>query len=135
MTAGGGGTSIGSAVQYALDKGFEVDGIVIASDGAENTAPLFHRAYEALCKKLEKSVPVYLYWLKCHQPNRSGNDPDTLARNMRDAGHDLQVFDLRGGFDYYSLPNIVKTMRTQRYGLAEQIMETPLLRLDEVLAS
>lgn len=135
MSAGGGGTSIGSAVQYALDKGFEIDGIVIASDGAENTAPLFSRAYEALCKKLEKELPVYLYWLKCHMPNRSGNDPDTLARNMAAAEHDLQVIDLRGGFDYYSLPNIVKTMRTQRYGLAEQIMETPLLRLDEVLAS
>lgn len=132
---GGNGTSIGVGLALALDKGLEVDGIAIVSDGAENTAPMFAAAYKAYTTKLGKEIPVYLYWVPCHGAIGYGNNPEALASNMATAQLDLQVFDLRKGFDYYSLPNIVKTMRTQRYGLAEQIMETPLLRLDEVLAS
>lgn len=132
ITEGGGGTSIGAGLQYVLDKGILVDGIAIASDGAENTPPYFARAYTAYSTMAAKSVPVYLYWMNCHQPNDSNNNPERLARSMIEAEHDLQVFDLRAGFDYVSLPNIVKTMHTQRYGLAEAIMQTPLLRLDDV---
>jgi len=127
-----GATSIGCGLMYALEKGIEVDGIAVVSDGAENSAPMFGPTYRAYCEKVGKTVPVYLYWAKCYQPSPYNNNPDALATNMESLGLDLQVFDLRGGFDYYSLPNIAQTMKTQRYGLVEQIMETPLLRLADV---
>ncbi len=56
------------------------------------------------------------------------------AREVRRAaGIDLTEFDLRGGFDDYSLPGIVRTMRVGRYGLIDEIMESKLLTLDGVL--
>jgi len=36
--------------------------------------------------------------------------------------------------DFYSLPNLVQTMRTNRYSLIEEIMETPLLTLEQAFA-
>jgi len=47
-------------------------------------------------------------------------------------GHRLVVDLTKGTFDYYSLPNLVATMGTRRYGLLDKIMETPLLTTDEV---
>jgi hypothetical protein len=34
--------------------------------------------------------------------------------------------------DYYSLPNIIPTMKTTRYSLVDEIMGTPLLTLKQV---
>jgi hypothetical protein len=51
---------------------------------------------------------------------------------MNIAKIDMQVFDLRGGIDYYSLPNLVATMRTNRYSLIDEVMAVPLLTLDKV---
>jgi hypothetical protein len=45
----------------------------------------------------------------------------------------MQTFDIRGGVDYYSLPNLASTMRTKTYGLVDEIMATPLLSLNDVL--
>lgn len=132
MTAGGSGTTLGAGITYALEKRFDVDAIAVVSDGADNGLPPFVKSYERLNTTLGKTLPVYLYWLKCHMPNLGTNNPDSMAAGLRRGGHDLQVFDLRAGFDYYSLPNIVQTMRTQRHGLVEEIMDTPLLRLDDV---
>jgi hypothetical protein len=119
-----GGTSPGSALQYALERGFNVDGIAMVSDGGERHAPAFTPLYERLCKTLDKEPPVYLYWVN--------GDPDFLSERMAAAGHTVERFDLRQGVDYYSLPAIVATMSTRRYGLVDQIMDTPLLKLDDV---
>lgn len=132
IKAGGSGTSIGCGLQYALDKLLECDGIAVVSDGAENTAPFFATTYNKYCAQFGKEVPVYLYWMECHEPSPYGNNPKTLADNMAREGLDLQVFDLREGFDYYALPNICLTMRTQRYSLIDAIMSVPLLKLADV---
>ena len=59
------------------------------------------------------------------------------GRNAADHGfHGLrdEPFDLRRtGVDYYSLPNLVQTMRSNRYSLIDEIMQVPLLTLAEVL--
>jgi hypothetical protein len=129
ITADGAGTSIGCGVQYAIDRSVEADGIAIVSDAQENTAPRFADTYKRYCTTLGKEVPVYLYRLA---PSMHGIGDIDLAQSMKRAEIDLQEFDLRGGVDFYSLPNIVSTMRVQRYGLLEEIMEFPLLTLNDV---
>lgn len=129
-----GPTSIGCGVAYAHERGFEVDGIVIVSDGAENTHPSFAAAYKQYMKKLDKEVPVYFYQTKCYGANLTNNNPNALEVNSQHAALVLVKFDLRHGeVDYYSLPNIVKTMRTNKYSLVDEVMETPLLTLVEAL--
>jgi hypothetical protein len=121
-----GGTAIGSGLMYILEKGIEVDGIAIVSDGAEHQYPAFASTYKRYCDKWGKDVPVYFYDLP-GEPNVQ------LLSSMKALGFDIQIFDLRRGVvDYYSLPNLIKTMSTKRYGLVDQIMETPLLRLRNV---
>jgi hypothetical protein len=121
-----GNTSIGCGVQYALERGLDVDGIAIISDGGENTVPIFAPAYQQLTKKLDKIIPVYLYLM-------SGSCANVLTKNCALVGIDVQEFDLRGGVDKYSLPNLAKTMRANRYSLVDEIMATELKVLDGVL--
>ena len=128
ISEGGNGTCIGCGLLHAMERHAEVDGIAIVSDAQENTPPFFKDVYTAYCQSADKQIPVYLY--RCHTPYSPQYD---LANTMRAAGHDLQEFDLRGGVDYYSLPNVVQTMRTNRYSLVDEIMATPLLDLDIVL--
>lgn len=124
-----GGTSIGCGLDWALRAGFEADGIAIISDGAENTAPMFADTLVRYQEKVGKDVPVYLFQMPCHNPSPYGNDPKALAAGMARSGFALDVFDLTGGVDYYSLPNLAATMRANRYSLADEIMATPLLTL------
>lgn len=117
-----GNTSIGCPLAYAVERDLPVDGVALVTDGGDNAAPLFRDAYPKLCAKLEKDVPAYCYLLRGDRP--------VLLDYCQLAGIDLQVFDMRGGTDYYALPNLVQTMRTNRYSLADEIMETPLLRFE-----
>ena len=119
-----GGTSIGCGLNWMLESKKEVDGIAIVSDGCENSAPSFWNVYQKYSELFGKEVPVYLYQLR-------GDDPRWRQEFLR--GHDVQVFDLEGNLDYYSLPNLVSTMRTNRYSLVDEIMSTKLLKLNEVL--
>ena len=109
-----------------LDRKVEVDGIAIISDAQENTPPVFVNAYKEYSKFADKEVPVYLY--RCAYEAQGWGDVD-LAKAMKQHGFDLQEFDLRKGVDFYSLPNLVKTMRTNRYSLIDEILATPLLSL------
>jgi hypothetical protein len=53
---------------------------------------------------------------------------------MQRAGIEMTTFDLRGSkLDYYSIPNTVKTLRSNQYSLVEEILSTPLLTLNDVL--
>ncbi len=124
--AADGGTSIGCGLLCAVEKKLDIDGIAIVSDGGENSSPMFAPVYKAYCQSVGKSVPVYFYKLR-------GSEADKFTSAMKSADIDIQTFDLTGGVDYYSLPNIAQTMRVQRYGLVEEIMETPLLDLEAIL--
>lgn len=120
-----GGTSIGAGLLAAVERKAEIDGIAVVSDGGENALPWFADVYQRLERETGKLVPVYFY--------RTAGDADVFTGGMAGAGIALETFDLRGGVDYYSLPNLVATMRTNRYSLADEIMETPLVSLDKVL--
>lgn len=122
-----GGTSIGCGLLRMLEAHLEVDGIAIVSDGCENSAPCFWNVYERYSKTFDKEVPVYFYFLE-------GTDyPQRREAFLH--GHDIQVFDIRHETDYYSLPNLVATMRTNRYSLVDEIMATKLLHLKDVFKS
>lgn len=124
-----GGTSIGCALNRLLEVGIEVDGIAIVSDAQENTAPVFTDRYQRYVKQFDKEPPVYLYRLT--PGTHSFSDVD-LAQSMRARGLEMAEVDLTGGVDFYSLPDTVKMMRTNRYSLVDEIMSYPLLTLNEV---
>jgi len=126
LVTAGGGTSIGCALVYALEKGLDFDGIAIVSDGEENTSPLFPAEYARMVNRTDRLVPVYFY--QCQ------GGSNNLTLRMSGQALDIQTFDLRSGLDYYSLPTLVQTMRTNRYSLIDEIMETPLLTLDQVFS-
>jgi len=119
-----GGTSIGIGVRHALASKFSADGIVIVTDGEENANPRFHEEYVRYTEFLGKEVPVYVY--------RIGRERNSLEDRCERDGISLQVFDI-AGVDYYSLPNLILTMRTNMFSLSDEIMSQPLLRLADVL--
>lgn len=123
--AAGGGTVIGCGLLYALEKKLDLDGIAVVSDGGDNQTPIFQKAYQQYAKQHDGvEPPIYFY--------RTRGDSDRFGPGLKALGIDFQEFDLTKGVDYYSLPNLVRTMQTRRYGLVDQIMEAPLLTQDEV---
>lgn len=121
-----GGTSIGCGLNRMLEEKIAIDGIVVVSDGGENTAPFFHQVYPKYAKFADKDVPVYFY--------QTGGERDVFSGYANSAGIEMQTFDLRDGkVDYYSIPNMVQSMRSNRYSLIDEIMATPLLSLTDVL--
>jgi len=121
-----GGTSIGCGLNRMLVEKVAVDGIVIVSDGGDNTAPLFHDVYPKYAKFCDKDVPVYFYQLS--------GETDKLTPYMQRAGLEMTTFDLRGSkIDYYSVVNTIQTLRSNQYSLVEEILSTPLLTLNDVL--
>jgi len=117
-------TNLGCGISYAIEAALPVDGIVLVSDGGENRYPVFAQTYTASIAAWGKAVPVYHYLLK--------GERDACSVNMQHLGHDMQQFDLRGGVDYYSLPNLVQTMRVNRYSLIDEVMATPLRSVAEI---
>lgn len=119
-----GGTSVGCGLDLLLEKGILVNGIAICSDGGDNTAPFFHEAYGRYAKKFGMEPPVYLF----HVPG----DADRLSIFCERERILIEKFQLGPNVDFYSLPNIVKTLRTSRYTLVEEIMEMTLLGFTDV---
>lgn len=117
-----GGTLIGAGLQAIIEKKQEIDGIAIISDGGDNYVT-FAPAYERYKKQFEKEPTVYFYRVK--------GDPDRLTAQCQGVV-DLQTFDIGDTTDYYSIANLVQTMRTNRYGLIQEIMDTPLMKLDDI---
>lgn len=139
-----GGTSIGIGMTYALERKLNVDGIAILSDGGENTAPQFAHEYGLYAKQFDKRPPVYWYRMSPNMGAYRGiagyasaldSEVHRFLDSCRQENIDVQQFDLRSGFDYYSLTNIAQTMRADRFSLIDQIMETPLMTLDGVFKS
>ncbi len=60
VTAGG-GTSIGTGLDYALSRKILVQGIVVVSDGGENGQPIFAPTYEKYVKALEIEPTVVFF--------------------------------------------------------------------------
>lgn len=126
----GGGTSHGCGLLCAVEKRVPIDGIAVVSDGAENSLPFFVSVYSALCQSEGKTIPVYSYRLNSSESTYAC---DAFGRSMTAGGFELQEFDLRNKpIDYYSVLDLAKTMRTERYGLLQEIQDAPLLTLDSV---
>jgi len=119
-----GGTSIGCGLQYALDAKMEFDGIAVISDGGENQGPYFHNVYPQYSALIGKQVPVYLY--------RTNGERNVFTGYLASASIDSQTFDIADNIDFYSVGNLVTTMREQRYGVLQEIMDTPLLTLADI---
>lgn len=120
----GGGTSIGCGLELILDRNIVVNGIVIVSDGGENTDPRFVKVYQKYEAKTMISPNVYLL----HVPGES----DTLTDSCNRAGIAYSKMDISKA-DYYSLPNLARMLRSSRYTLLDDIMQVPLLRIADVL--
>lgn len=121
-----GRTSIGCPLVYIMDKGEEVNCIVITSDGCDNEPPFFHDTYLRYVKKFNLEPMVYLL----HVPGAT----NILPKYCRDAGIQIEERELSADVDYYSLPNIIQGIRVRRYALLDEVMETELLTLDKVLS-
>ena len=119
-----GGTSIGCGLQFLHDKGVLVNGIAICSDGGDNTMPLFHNVYGKYVGKFGVEPTVYLFHVL--------GDHDVLSHYCNKAGIQLEKFDLGHDVDYYSLPQLVKVLRTSKYSLCQEILDTPLLKFGDV---
>lgn len=121
----GGSTSIGCGLELIMEMGEVVNGIAIVSDGGQNREPTFPKAYEKYVDKIGINPTVYLLWVP--------GDNNRLTMDCERQGIPIQEYDV-SGMDYYSLPNLVKTMRASRFMLAEEIMQTRLLTLDDVFS-
>lgn len=143
----GQGTCIGCVPAVALERRFAADGIALVSDGGERIRPWFSEVYARYSAWLGKEPPVYLF--KVHgwgyQTDVSGRvlthhgeplrvpEPDFLTDRCQQAGIPYQVFPIADDVDQYGLGTLAETMRTQRYDLYQEIMETPLLTLAQAL--
>ena len=117
-------TSIGCGLEYITDKKLDVDVIIIVSDGGDNTEPLFNKAYKNYCNKMNIEPLVYFF-------NVKGNSTDSLSIYCKKSGIIIEKYEIDKTFDYYSLPNILSTIKKNRYDLLNQILSTPLLKLSD----
>jgi len=122
----GGGTSCGCGLKFLQDRNIIINGITMVSDGGDNRAPLFHDAYKSYIKKMDIEPTVYFF--------KVPGDRDVLSEYCKKFDVHLETFNMEK-IDYYSLPNIIPTMKTSRYGLLDEIMNIPLLTFEKVFAT
>lgn len=120
----GGATSIGSGLQLVLDKGILVNGIVIVSDGGENSTPMFSTVYRQYQEKFQISPTTYLL----HVPG----DTDCFSQRIKGVVPFYSKLDVSKA-DFYSLPNLLKVLRASSFSLYDEIMETKLLKIQDAL--
>lgn len=120
-----GQTSVGCGLQYLLDKKEVIDLIIIISDGGDNYRPLFHDVYKKYAETLLCAPPIYFF--------RVAGDPDTLSFYCKQQNISIEKFEVDATFDYYALPQILSTIKNSRYDLLNEILDTPLLQLDNSL--
>ncbi|OGC77235.1 hypothetical protein A2619_04440 [candidate division WWE3 bacterium RIFOXYD1_FULL_39_9] len=119
-----GSTSIGCGLELIKEKGIVVNGIAVCTDGGDNRSPYFHNAYDDYRRDIGIEPTVYMF----HVPGEN----DRMSSYCESADIQLQKFELGNNVDYYSLPNLIKTMRTSKYSLVDEIMQIPLLTLKDV---
>jgi len=120
-----GATSVGVGLDWMLRAGNIVNGIVICSDGGHNTAPDFSLVYKRYCDKF--GIEPAVYFMKME------GDNDRLTSECKRNKVDIDTFDLRRDVDLNSIPEILPLLKANRYALIDEIMETPLLTLKDVL--
>lgn len=121
----GGGTAMGMPVSYLIERSIAVDGMAFVSDGGERGSPRFPSFYKRYVQLVDSEPTVYLYKVR-------GDDPDWLSQYCADEQVGIEVFDITGPTDSYSLPALITTMRASKFSLIDEIMGTPLLRLEDV---
>ena len=124
-----GGTSIGAGMEWLLQYSALVDGILVVSDGWENQSPRFAERYATYSKKTGKEPVVYFLKL----PGNCGYADTGLEDSMEAAHLPLEVRNI-DGLDEYAITNLIQTLRTNRYSLIQEVLDTKLLTLDEVFA-
>lgn len=122
-----GGTISAVCMEVLRQSKFEVDGVVLVTDCEDNRPDMFIASWQSYCKAMSLEPTLYVFQV--------GRGRDTLLPMLEQAGILTDHFDLRGGVDYYSLPNVLATLQTKRWGLLDQIMETPLKTLEEVFSA
>lgn len=128
-----GGTSVGSALRYLTNRRESVGGIVIVSDGGDNTEPKFHDQYMAHKRVMQNSGGIEdptVYFLRL-----VGGEPDYMSRLCESAGIELNIRDLGSAVDYNSFPNIIQELRVRKDGLLDEIMGYELLTLNQVFTT
>lgn len=120
-----GSTSMGCGLDYIRSRKLVVNGIAVATDGGENATPWFADVYKKYCAEMQVEPTVYEFLV-------GGYGSSAFKSKCEGAGISVEQFKLGVQVDYYSLPNIVSTMKTNRYELFDNVMETPLLTIDEV---
>ena len=140
----GGGTSGHAAMLYHRQRQHDwpVNGIAIVSDGEVWDADVFIADVAELSHRQQSDIPLYYYRVGGYHRGQShfGQASDILGGHLNNArqrrGIWCETFDLTdGNVDYYSLPNLVQTMRANVFDLSEEILATPLLTLQKVFAS
>ena len=119
-----GGTNIGCGLDLIAEKGIIVNGIAVCSDGGENDFPFFSDVYRKYSAKFGVEPTVYHYWVP--------GETDVFSERCIKANIPFEKRDV-SRMDYYALPNLVKTMRTSRFTLLDEIMATKLLTIEEIL--
>lgn len=119
-----GGTAVGCGLDLLREKGIIVNGIAICSDGGDNTHPYFSEAYVRYVKQMGCEPTVYLW----HVPGEANK----LSPLCDVVGIDVTKFEMGRHVDYYSIPQMAQTMRTGKYSLLDEIMETKLLTFSDV---
>lgn len=118
----GGGTDISVGLQYAISRNLPFDGIAVVSDGGDNGHNV-GKVYQSLVSQRGGvEPPIYFYELE--------GDADRLSQQLK--GYPLEKFPMRNGIDYKALPNLVSTMRTNRFSMSDEILEMPLLKYSDV---
>lgn len=119
-----GGTWIGGVAEYARKKELLIQGIVVISDGGEHERPTFAEAYKIYCQTMQMEPSVYLI----HVPG----EPNVMTPNCRSLGVQIEEYEVNS-IDEYSLPNIVRALKPGKFGLLEEILETPFLTINQAL--
>ncbi len=112
-----GATSIGAPVEAMRLKKQMVEQFIIVTDEGDNTAPLFHDAFEAYRRELNVAPNILIV--------KVGSASTFVEHNLRNRQVQVDTFTFAG--DYYSLPNLIPMLsRPSRLELLLEIMDTPL---------
>ncbi len=112
-----GATSVGAPVEVMRLKKQAVEQFIIVTDEGDNTAPLFHDAYEAYRRDMQLAPGVLIV--------KVGSSSTYMEHNLRGRSVQLDTFTFAG--DYYSLPNLIPMLsRPSRLELLMEILEVPL---------
>jgi hypothetical protein len=124
LKAGGWGTSIGAGVKMLRSKKKMVDGIVIVTDGGENSTPYFAGEYA----KLENEPSVYI--IGCGSPG-NGSQRGLRTYDAFAGGVEHTLIDASKNFDHTAMGNVINILKPGTYGFLEEVLETPFLTLDK----